>query len=70
MMKVVYNKLKCIYQRRYFVLKSNVIEYYKTADANSQKMGSFGLNSLCLVGTPDENVFVSLNIIHILSSKL
>jgi len=57
MIKVVYNKLKCIYQRRYFVLKSNVIEYYKTADANSQKMGSFGLNSLCLVGTPDETIF-------------
>ncbi|XP_039255307.2 unconventional myosin-X-like [Styela clava] len=41
------------FQRRYFKLTPNTVEYYKSP-TSSQKLGCLALNSLCIVTAPDE----------------
>nr|XP_018666876.1 unconventional myosin-X isoform X2 [Ciona intestinalis] len=57
MMKTNFQRQRVTHQRRWFVLKPNVIEYYKSSGRGAQKMGSMGLNSLCLVTSPDEAAY-------------
>jgi len=59
LLKTSYEKQKVTHQRRWFVLKANAIEYYKNGDRGAQKLGSMGLNSLCVVTSPDEALYVS-----------
>nr|CAB3264150.1 unconventional myosin-X [Phallusia mammillata] len=57
MLKTSYEKQRVSHQRRWFVLKPSAIEYYKTSNRGAPKIGSMGLNSLCVVTLPDEAVF-------------
>ncbi|KAJ3612778.1 hypothetical protein NHX12_019036 [Muraenolepis orangiensis] len=41
-------------KKRWFVLTHNSLDYYKSAERNSSKMGTLVLNSLCSVIQPDE----------------
>ena len=59
MLKTNFEKQKPVKQRRWCVLKSNTIEYFKSSDRNAVKVGSMSLNSLCIVSPPDENTYVS-----------
>ncbi|XP_016518587.1 unconventional myosin-X isoform X2 [Poecilia formosa] len=43
-------------KKRWFVLTHNSLDYYKSAEKNSSKMGTLVLNSLCSVIQPDERV--------------
>ncbi|CAL8273724.1 unnamed protein product [Merluccius merluccius] len=43
-------------KKRWFVLNHNSLDYYKSAERNSSKMGTLVLNSLCSVVQPDERV--------------
>uniref|UniRef100_A0A4W6ED88 Myosin X, like 1 n=1 Tax=Lates calcarifer TaxID=8187 RepID=A0A4W6ED88_LATCA len=43
-------------KKRWFVLTHNSLDYYKSAERNSSKMGTLVLNSLCSVIQPDERV--------------
>uniref|UniRef100_H2MEN7 Myosin X, like 1 n=1 Tax=Oryzias latipes TaxID=8090 RepID=H2MEN7_ORYLA len=41
-------------KKRWFVLTHNSLDYYKSSERNSSKMGTLVLNSLCSVIQPDE----------------
>ncbi len=43
-------------KKRWFVLTHNSLDYYKSAEKNSSKMGTLVLNSLCSIVQPDERV--------------
>uniref|UniRef100_A0A3P8US07 Myosin X, like 1 n=1 Tax=Cynoglossus semilaevis TaxID=244447 RepID=A0A3P8US07_CYNSE len=43
-------------KKRWFVLTHNSLDYYKSSEKNSSKMGTLVLNSLCSVIQPDEKV--------------
>uniref|UniRef100_A0A3Q3AHQ9 Myosin X, like 1 n=1 Tax=Kryptolebias marmoratus TaxID=37003 RepID=A0A3Q3AHQ9_KRYMA len=43
-------------KKRWFVLTNNSLDYYKSSERNSSKMGTLVLNSLCSVIQPDERV--------------
>lgn len=43
-------------KKRWFVLTHNSLDYYKSSERNSSKMGTLVLNSLCSVIQPDERV--------------
>eukprot|EP00063_Salmo_salar_P046400 XP_014021235.1 PREDICTED: unconventional myosin-X-like [Salmo salar] len=44
-------------KKRWFVLTSNSLDYYKSSERNVSKLGTLVLNSLCSVVQPDEKVF-------------
>lgn len=44
-------------KKRWFVLTSNSLDYYKSSERSSSKLGTLVLNSLCSVVQPDEKVF-------------
>ncbi|XP_068607805.1 unconventional myosin-X [Brachionichthys hirsutus] len=43
-------------KKRWFVLTHNSLDYYKSSERNSSKMGTLVLNSLCAIIQPDERV--------------
>uniref|UniRef100_A0A4W5LK56 PH domain-containing protein n=1 Tax=Hucho hucho TaxID=62062 RepID=A0A4W5LK56_9TELE len=43
-------------KKRWFVLNHNSLDYYKSSERNSSKMGTLVLNSLCSVFQPEERV--------------
>lgn len=44
-------------KKRWFVLTSNSLDYYKSSERNATKLGTLVLNSLCSVVQPDEKTF-------------
>ncbi|KAJ3591743.1 hypothetical protein NHX12_006875 [Muraenolepis orangiensis] len=44
-------------KKRWFVLTSGSLDYYKTSERSGAKLGTLVLNSLCSVVQPDEKVF-------------
>nr|XP_057937730.1 unconventional myosin-X [Doryrhamphus excisus] len=44
-------------KKRWFVLTTNSLDYYKSSERNASKLGTLVLNSLCSVVQPDEKVF-------------
>ncbi|MEQ2294642.1 hypothetical protein AMECASPLE_005991, partial [Ameca splendens] len=44
-------------KKRWFVLTTNSLDYYKSSERNATKLGTLVLNSLCSVVQPDEKVF-------------
>lgn len=44
-------------KKRWFVLTHNSLDYYKSSEKNSLKLGTLVLNSLCSVVPPDEKIF-------------
>ncbi|XP_043550347.1 unconventional myosin-X-like [Chiloscyllium plagiosum] len=44
-------------KKRWFLLNSNSLDYYKSAERNSTKLGTLVLNSLCSVIQPDDKTF-------------
>ncbi|KAJ8253356.1 hypothetical protein GJAV_G00212020 [Gymnothorax javanicus] len=44
-------------KKRWFVLNSNSLDYYKTSERTASKLGTLVLNSLCSVVQPEERVF-------------
>uniref|UniRef100_A0A3P9NVQ0 Unconventional myosin-X-like n=1 Tax=Poecilia reticulata TaxID=8081 RepID=A0A3P9NVQ0_POERE len=44
-------------KKRWFVLTTNSLDYYKSSERNATKLGTLVLNSLCSVMQPDEKVF-------------
>lgn len=44
-------------KKRWFVLTSNSLDYYKSSERIATKLGTLVLNSLCSVVQPDEKVF-------------
>ncbi|XP_039610827.1 unconventional myosin-X isoform X2 [Polypterus senegalus] len=44
-------------KKRWFVLTHNSLDYYKSSEKSSIKLGTIVLNSLCSVVPPDEKVF-------------
>ncbi|MEQ2190908.1 hypothetical protein XENOCAPTIV_014391, partial [Xenoophorus captivus] len=44
-------------KKRWFVLTTNSLDYYKSSERNATKLGTLVLNSLCSVLQPDEKVF-------------
>nr|XP_043875706.1 unconventional myosin-X isoform X2 [Solea senegalensis] len=44
-------------KKRWFVLTTNSLDYYKSSDRTASKLGTLVLNSLCSVVQPDEKVF-------------
>ncbi|MCJ8732972.1 hypothetical protein PDJAM_G00217640 [Pangasius djambal] len=52
-MKSSYLKLK----KRWFVLTANSLDYYKSSERSSSRLGTLMLNSLCSVVQPDDRVF-------------
>lgn len=67
-------------KKRWFVLTSNSLDYYKSSERSASKLGTLVLNSLCSVVQPDEKVFkdtgplsstsVSLWLIHLMYCDL
>lgn len=43
-------------KKRWFILTNNSLDYYKSAERSTSKMGTLVLNSLCSVVQPDEKV--------------
>ncbi|KAL8182971.1 UNVERIFIED_CONTAM: Unconventional myosin-X, partial [Gekko kuhli] len=44
-------------KKRWFVLTSTALDYYKSSERTATKLGTLVLNSLCSVAQPDERVF-------------
>ncbi|XP_058889481.1 unconventional myosin-X-like isoform X2 [Acipenser ruthenus] len=44
-------------KKRWFVLTSNALDYYKSSERSASKLGTLVLNSLCSVAQPDERIF-------------
>lgn len=44
-------------KKRWFVLTTNSLDYYKSPERSASKLGTLVLNSLCSVVQPDEKVF-------------
>uniref|UniRef100_G3Q1P3 Myosin X n=1 Tax=Gasterosteus aculeatus TaxID=69293 RepID=G3Q1P3_GASAC len=44
-------------KKRWFLLTHNSLDYYKSSERGSLKLGALVLNSLCSVAPPDERVF-------------
>lgn len=44
-------------KKRWFVLTTNSLDYYKSSERSVSKLGTLVLNSLCSVVQPDEKVF-------------
>lgn len=44
-------------KKRWFVLTTNSLDYYKTSERSGAKLGTLVLNSLCSIVQPDEKVF-------------
>ncbi|MGH0121066.1 UNVERIFIED_CONTAM: hypothetical protein FKN15_069269 [Acipenser sinensis] len=44
-------------KKRWFVLTSNALDYYKSSERSTSKLGTLVLNSLCSVAQPDERIF-------------
>lgn len=44
-------------KKRWFVLTHNSLDYYKSSEKSSLKLGTLVLNSLCSVVPPDEKIF-------------
>ncbi|XP_037832026.1 unconventional myosin-X isoform X2 [Kryptolebias marmoratus] len=44
-------------KKRWFVLTTNSLDYYKSSERNTTKLGTLVLNSLCSVVQPDEKTF-------------
>uniref|UniRef100_A0A665WUF6 Unconventional myosin-X-like n=1 Tax=Echeneis naucrates TaxID=173247 RepID=A0A665WUF6_ECHNA len=44
-------------KKRWFVLTSNSLDYYKSSERSASKLGTLVLNSLCSVVQPDEKIF-------------
>ncbi|XP_023999794.2 unconventional myosin-X-like [Salvelinus sp. IW2-2015] len=44
-------------KKRWFVLTSNSLDYYKSSERSVSKLGTLVLNSLCSVVQPDEKVY-------------
>ncbi|TSR51428.1 Unconventional myosin-X [Bagarius yarrelli] len=44
-------------KKRWFVLTANSLDYYKSSERSSSRLGTLVLNSLCSVVQPDERVF-------------
>ncbi|KAK7939515.1 hypothetical protein WMY93_002841 [Mugilogobius chulae] len=60
-------------KKRWFVLTTNSLDYYKSSERNATKLGTLVLNSLCSVVQPDEKVFKDTgywNIIGAIDSKV
>ncbi|KAG7251119.1 hypothetical protein CRUP_023623, partial [Coryphaenoides rupestris] len=43
--------------KRWFVLTSSSLDYYKTSERTGAKLGTLVLNSLCSIVQPDEKIF-------------
>lgn len=61
-------------KKRWFVLTTNSLDYYKSSERSASKLGTLVLNSLCSVVQPDEKVFKDtgqfmVNIILILNME-
>uniref|UniRef100_A0AAQ5ZPR3 Myosin X, like 1 n=1 Tax=Amphiprion ocellaris TaxID=80972 RepID=A0AAQ5ZPR3_AMPOC len=52
-------------KKRWFVLTSNSLDYYKSSERSASKLGTLVLNSLCSVVQPDEKVFKDTGQFHI-----
>lgn len=44
-------------KKRWFVLNTNSLDYYKSSERSASKLGTLVLNSLCSVVQPDEKIF-------------
>ncbi|XP_061579633.1 unconventional myosin-X [Cololabis saira] len=44
-------------KKRWFVLTTNSLDYYKSSERSATKLGTLVLNSLCSVVQPDEKIF-------------
>lgn len=44
-------------KKRWFVLTVNSLDYYKSSERSSSRLGTLVLNSLCSVAQPDDRVF-------------
>lgn len=44
-------------KKRWFVLTTTSLDYYKSSERTASKLGTLVLNSLCSVVQPDEKVF-------------
>lgn len=44
-------------KKRWFLLTHNSLDYYKSCERNSLKLGTLVLNSLCSVVQPDDKTF-------------
>uniref|UniRef100_A0A3Q3W028 Myosin X, like 1 n=1 Tax=Mola mola TaxID=94237 RepID=A0A3Q3W028_MOLML len=44
-------------KKRWFVLTTNSLDYYKSSERSTSRLGTLVLNSLCLVVQPDEKIF-------------
>lgn len=44
-------------KKRWFVLTNNSLDYYKSSERSTSKLGTLVLNSLCSVVQPDEKVY-------------
>ena len=44
-------------KKRWFVLTTSSLDYYKTSERSGAKLGTLVLNSLCSIVQPDEKVF-------------
>lgn len=57
-------------KKRWFVLTANSLDYYKSSERSSSRLGTLVLNSLCSVVQPDDKVFKETGIMRIIFSIL
>lgn len=57
-------------KKRWFVLTTNSLDYYKSSERSTSKLGTLVLNSLCSVVQPDEKVFKDTGQFKIILSHL
>lgn len=55
-------------KKRWFVLTTNSLDYYKSSERNATKLGTLVLNSLCSVVQPDEKTFKDTGQFNVLQS--
>ncbi|KAG7275708.1 LOW QUALITY PROTEIN: hypothetical protein CRUP_011335 [Coryphaenoides rupestris] len=51
------NPKNAVLKKRWFVLTSSSLDYYKTSERTGAKLGTLVLNSLCSIVQPDEKIF-------------
>jgi len=59
-------------KKRWFVLTTTSLDYYKSSERTASKLGTLVLNSLCSVVQPDEKVFKDTGefMVHVILSRL
>lgn len=57
-------------KKRWFVLTTNSLDYYKSSERSASKLGTLVLNSLCSVVQPDEKVFKDTGQLNLLQCHL